>query len=263
MAVAAKATLLVLDGDPVSREEMVRLLTRDGYCVNAAGSAVEGVKLLSEHPAACAIVDVELDDVSGVQAIGMLREVAAQLRVIATAKDNTRDLEARVREQDVVFYYVKGFDREELMEAVALSVAHQQTVHKARILIVDDDVDYQVAVGKVLEAAGYETVHAHTKEEGLEALCRTRPDLVILDIMMTRTTDGFHFLYEMKAAEPGRKPPVLVVSVISQKTAFDFSPTADGDYFPADGFLSKPADLTELVTRVEEFLAAQRQAGRA
>jgi len=127
-----------------------------------------------------------------------------------------------------------------------------------KILIVDDDEDYQAAVRRTLEDAGYEVTSALTKEEGLAALRDEGPDLVILDIMMTKSTDGFFFLYEMKAKPEGNKPPVLSISVISKEMGMDFSPTSDGDYFPADDFLSKPVNPQELLQHVGSLIEGYR-----
>ncbi|MHC4713368.1 MAG: response regulator transcription factor [Planctomycetota bacterium] len=123
-----------------------------------------------------------------------------------------------------------------------------------RILVVDDDPDYQAAVKQILSGAGYEVIQAQTKEAGLEALRNAGPDLVILDIMMTRTTDGFHFLYEMKADGEQKKPPILSVSCISKATGFEFSPSDEGDYFPVQDYLVKPVAPDELLAHVEALL---------
>ena len=129
---------------------------------------------------------------------------------------------------------------------------------KAKILVVDDDPDYQAAIRQMLESDGYEVISTYTKDEGLAALNEHSPDLIILDIMMTRSTDGFFFLYEMKERPDGGRPPVLSISVIEKETGMHFSPTEDGDYFPADDFLTKPVDHTELREHVEALLAGYR-----
>jgi len=132
------------------------------------------------------------------------------------------------------------------------------SAEKRTILVVDDDEDYQAAVRQILTDEGYEVISAMNKDDGLAALQQQHPDLIILDIMMTKSTDGFFFLYEMKSKPDVEMPPVLSVSVISQEVGMNFSPTEDGDYFPADDFLSKPVDPDELRQHVKALLAGYR-----
>lgn len=250
-----KREVLVLDGDTEARAGTVRVLTERGYGVRDTSSADEAASILTRHAAGVAVIDVLLDDMGGLEAIEMLRSVRPELRVIVTAAENTRELEAAVRQKDIVYYHVKDFGRDELVEAVAEAFGDRQMREKTKILIVDDDRDYQAAVRNILENAGYEVVQAYTKEEGLNAVKRADPNLVILDIMMTRSTDGFHFLYEIGAGGRAKRPPVLSVSCISEKTGMDFCPTGDEDYFPADDFLSKPVAPPELLAHIENLLA--------
>ncbi len=132
--------------------------------------------------------------------------------------------------------------------------------NRAKILVVDDDRDYQAAVRQILQGAGYEVVSAHTKEEGLAALKEESPDLVILDIMMNRSTDGFHFLYEI-GQQAGGRPPVLSVSCIEEKTGMHFCPERNEGYFPADDYLTKPVDPGELLEHVAALLEPDPSAG--
>lgn len=247
-------SLVLVDGDPQARAGMAACLEKAGWRVAVASSAAEAAGILRRGEFAGAVVDVQLEDVSGLEAVSMLRGERPGLPVIVTVGENTRELEKAVREKDVAYYYVKGFDRSELVQAVADAFGGRRMKDPAKILVVDDDPDYQAAVKSILEGAGYEVIQAQTKEEGLESLKLERPDLVILDIMMTRTTDGFHFLYEMRADGEGVKPPILSVSCISEATGFEFTPTGDDDYFPADDFLSKPVAPDELLSHVEALL---------
>jgi len=250
--------ILIMDWDPGFRQELAEALTARGYRPAAFGAAVQGVASAEKTDYGCAVVGLVLNDMSGFEAIPLLRETDPGLPIIAVADENTRELEAKVRRQDVVYYYVKTFDRPELLEAVDRAAGRCGPSGKRKILVVDDDADYQAAVKQILESAGYEVLAAYGKDEGLAALNEHSPDLIILDIMMTKSTDGFFFLYEMKAKAEGKKPPVLSVSVISRETGMKFSPTEDGDYFPADDFLSKPVDPAELLEHVEALLAGRR-----
>lgn len=250
--------VLIVDGDREAGLREAEFLARRGCIPQAVGSAAEALACLARHRFDCAVVDVELEDVSGLRAIPMLQRLAPALPVVVTATTNTRELEAEVRRHEVVYYYLKTFDRAELCQAVESAAGGGHMSERPTILVVDDDRDYQAAMRQLLEAADYEVVSAHTKDEGLAALKQADPALIILDIMMTKATDGFHFLYEMKSEAGGELPPVLSVSCVSEKTGYQFSPTTDEDYFPVEDFLEKPVDPSELLKHLERLLAQHR-----
>jgi len=252
------ARILVADGAAEARARTAELLSGHGYRVEQTGSGAEAVRLLDKGPFACAVVDAELDDMSGLEAIELLRQKAPHLPIVATAAQNTPELETAVRELDVLYYHVKAFEPQELVQAVDRATSAAPAQKRATILVVDDDPDYQTAVRQLLESVDYEVISAYTKAEGLRALEREKPDLVILDIMMESMSAGFHFLYELKSDPSRRLPPVLSVSSITQKTGYRFSPTTDEEYFPADDFLPKPASPDELLGRVQALLAGYR-----
>ncbi|KPJ69669.1 MAG: hypothetical protein AMS14_11385 [Planctomycetes bacterium DG_20] len=127
-----------------------------------------------------------------------------------------------------------------------------------KIVVIDDDPDYQEAVKAILESGGYTVVAAFSKAEGIEKVNSENPDLIILDIMMDHLTDGFHFLYEMRSPPEAKKTPVLAVTAVSERTGFDFAPNKDGDYFPADDYMAKPVKAAELLRRVRTLLEQGR-----
>jgi len=249
--------VLVLDVDEAAREATARLLERHGFQVKAAGSADMGLLLMEAERFSCAVVDVELEGMDGLDAIPILRARVPGLPIIVTAARNTREQEARVRQRDIVYYHVKGFDRDELARAVARAATGAYRHRRGCILVVDDDRDYQAAMRLTLETADYEVLSAYSKEEGLACLRDASPDLVILDIMMKSISDGFHLLYEAKADPQMTLPPVLSISCISKETGYRFSPTTDEEYFPADDFMDKPVNPAELLRRVEALLAGR------
>jgi len=249
------AQVLIIDGDGSAREDLARALSRAGIEAPACGSLSAARELMRGRRFGCAIVDVVLEDGDAFQAVAELRRAAPALPIIVTAAENTRDLEARVRQLNVLYYHVKGFGREELLEAVreALAGPGGKAVQK-KILVIDDDPDYQEAVQTILESAGFAVIPAYTKDEGMEKVTTEEPDLIILDIMMEHTTDGFHLLYEMRSDARAKKIPVLAVTAVSERTGFDFAPRKDGDYFPADDYIAKPVKAEELVSRIRVLL---------
>jgi two-component system alkaline phosphatase synthesis response regulator PhoP len=125
---------------------------------------------------------------------------------------------------------------------------------KKRILIVDDDQDYGDALRIVLENNGYEVNHVLNIREGQKALEGEKPNLIILDVMMDRHTDGFDLCYNLKHDEAFRTIPIMMVTAVTEKTGFKFSPETDGEYLEADAYVAKPIPVAELLSRVNKMI---------
>jgi two-component system alkaline phosphatase synthesis response regulator PhoP len=125
-----------------------------------------------------------------------------------------------------------------------------------KILVVDDDPSFTTALTPVLESRGYQVEAAYNKEEAMEKIEKSKPDLILLDIMMERLADGFDICYQLKHDPKLSEIPVLAVSAINKEIGFRFSPGTDGEYFQADDFLEKPVEPENLLERVEKLLKA-------
>lgn len=133
---------------------------------------------------------------------------------------------------------------------------------KAKILIVDDDDDCIESMRVVLENASYEVASARDENEALKVLASNVPDLLILDVMMTNLDSGFQLLWRLKRDERYRHIPVLISTSVDRELGIDFASTTgapaqasdDADYLPVDGYLSKPVNSDELLTRLDEVL---------
>jgi len=126
--------------------------------------------------------------------------------------------------------------------------------NKARILIVDDDLDYVKSIRAVLESKEYTVDTAHDRESAMEKIKKVKPDLILLDIMMDRLDDGFTICYKLKHDPELEKIPILTISAITEKTGFKFSPATDGQYFEADDYVEKPIKPADLLERIEKLL---------
>jgi len=82
----------------------------------------------------------------------------------------------------------------------------------ARILVIDDDPDMVLATRLCLEGAGHQVLAANTGTEGLRKIKAEKPDLIILDVMMDTTTEGFQLALSCAAASPKRSSPPTATS---------------------------------------------------
>jgi CheY-like chemotaxis protein len=123
-----------------------------------------------------------------------------------------------------------------------------------KVLIIDDDVDILEAVRLTLTSAGYEVVAATGGPQGMARLREGGADLVILDVMMARDTEGFQLAQDLKADPALKAIPILMMTSVSAKSGFAFDPEADGDYLPVEDYVDKPVDPADLVARVKKLV---------
>ncbi len=127
-----------------------------------------------------------------------------------------------------------------------------------KILIIDDDPDIVMAVRLTLENKGYQVESAENSRVGLEKMKQSAPDLIILDVMMDTTTEGFQFAIKLRNPDPSsdykkfKAIPILMLTAIHQTTPLRFGP--DEDYLPVELFVEKPVDPEYLVTKVQNLL---------
>lgn len=129
----------------------------------------------------------------------------------------------------------------------------------AKILVIDDDPDMVLAVRMSLEDAGHEVFDAPNGEKGLKKLKEVEPDLIVLDVMMDTTTEGFQLALQLHSPDPGSPfaayshIPILMLTALHSTTDLRFGP--DEDYLPVDAFVDKPIDPEDLVNKVDALLA--------
>ena len=129
-------------------------------------------------------------------------------------------------------------------------------MENAKILIVDDDLDLTKALKVTLESENYGVVTASDRMEGMEKIKAERPDLIILDVMMSTWQDGFEMARELKKDSQFIKNiPILMMTGVKGKTGIDFKSTAgDPTWCPVDGFLDKPVEPDILLAEVRKLL---------
>jgi CheY-like chemotaxis protein len=128
-------------------------------------------------------------------------------------------------------------------------------MEKSRILIIDDDPDITEAMTVILENKGYEVASAGDGSEGMERLKKSRPDLIILDVMMRTSQEGFELSRELKRSAKYKDIPILMLTAVKEKTGIDFKPDAgDESWLPVEGFLDKPVKPNVLLDKVKALL---------
>jgi len=124
-----------------------------------------------------------------------------------------------------------------------------------KILIIDDDPDIVETMKIILESKNYEVALAKGGEEGLKMTRQSKPDLIILDVMMKSMDEGFDVARALKINKDHKDIPVLMLTAIKEKTGLGFEKDAgDPDWLPVDGYCEKPLKPEELISKIEMLL---------
>jgi CheY-like chemotaxis protein len=120
-----------------------------------------------------------------------------------------------------------------------------------KILVVEDDPVNQMILVDFLAANGYLTVAAASGPEGIERFERDTPDLMLVDVQLPRK-NGFEVVREIKSRPTGKTTPVLLMSAVYSDR--DQTSRTEKLGTLADGYLSKPFDLVQLLAQVRQLL---------
>ncbi len=133
-----------------------------------------------------------------------------------------------------------------------------------KILIVDDDVDLVETIAQALSFHGFEIEKAHSGRDGLKKILSSRPDLVVLDVMMESDTAGFEVVNQLRNSKTESRysevsdVPVILLTAINQVTNSRFSLNEAQSFLPEiNDFITKPFKIDELIARIRSILGVE------
>ncbi len=121
-----------------------------------------------------------------------------------------------------------------------------------KIVVVEDEQDILEVITYNLEREGYEVTGALDGAAGLEAIERTRPDLVLLDLMLP-VIDGIEVCRRLRSDPSTCDLPIIMVSAKGEE-----SDVVLGLGLGADDYVCKPFSPRELLARVQAVLRRGR-----
>jgi len=124
---------------------------------------------------------------------------------------------------------------------------------KAKILLVDDDIDFVESIKIVLESKPYEVIVALEGDEALRKAREEGPDLILMDIIMP-VKDGFTAAEQLKKDPQLSKIPTVMLTSFSARRGETAIPVSRGLTLDVEDYIEKPVSPEELLARVEKYL---------
>jgi CheY-like chemotaxis protein len=123
-----------------------------------------------------------------------------------------------------------------------------------KVLVIDDDNDFVESVVNLLEARGYTVTSASNGKEGVEKAKAKKPDLILLDVMMTTKDEGFNVARELQSIEGVKGTPVIMVTGVRKEMNLPFGFEPDETWLPVKQILEKPVKPESLLNAMAEAL---------
>jgi two-component system cell cycle response regulator DivK len=118
------------------------------------------------------------------------------------------------------------------------------------VLIAEDHEDSRDALRALLEAVGYRVHVATNGREAIEQAIATRPDLILMDIMMPEL-DGLEATRALRGQQQFSGVPILVLTAMegARERALEAG---------CDDYITKPIDVQALFRKIREWIASGR-----
>ncbi|MBI2060592.1 MAG: response regulator [Nitrospirae bacterium] len=260
-----KKRVLVIEDNATERQSLTELLSDPNVDVVAVASAEEALPALSSGAIDCAILDLRLPGLSGIEFLEKA-EKEAGLRhipvIVYTGKDLSPKEERKLRRfaQSII---VKDAESPERLLAETALYLHQRmadlplskrqmirqvqqvdrVLQGKKVLVVDDDIRNIYAVTSILETQKMNVLHAGDGREGIRLLKDTPDvDVVLMDIMMPEM-DGYETMREIRKDRQFKSLPILALTAKAMKGDREKCIEAG-----ASDYIAKPVDPDQLLS---------------
>ena len=266
----AEKRVLVVEDDPIIRQETIRSITDGNIIIEAVDSGESALVALREHLFSLVILDLGLPDMQGME---LLRTIANEKInmppvIIYTVRELTKEEDEALRKyaKSIIIKDVRSQER--LIDEVALflhRVVNElpedkknviRHLHESddnlkgkKVLVVEDDMRTMFAMTKILAGHGLNPIKADNGKKALEIL-KLHPDvdLILMDMMMPEM-DGYEASRRIRELPEFSHLPIIALTAKAMKE--DRKKCLDAG---ASDYLSKPVDQDRLLSLIRVWL---------
>lgn len=256
--------VLIIDDDRMNCDLLRVVFTRHGYHVLSATSGHDGLALFCTHNPRVTLLDLRMPEMDGLTVLKEIRALDPHAPVIILGGGATDAQENKARELRVTDFIRKGLSLDVLVEAVnrvaqqplksspAMSVPSNGSASSESgetVLVVDDEALVRDLLTQFLQLRGYRVVGAKDGPEALAIVEQSKPDLVILDLLLPGMK-GVDVLQALRDKAYSGGVVILTGSHNEEllKDAWALGPQE---------VLGKPIDLERLLTAIQLVLVCR------
>jgi two-component system response regulator HydG len=235
--------ILVVDDDRRMGRTVVDILEAMGYQAEAAYSGSEAIEKLAKGRFDCALTDIRMPEVNGMELFKAIRAIQSDLPVLFMTAYSSDKLVQEGLEAGAAGVLTKPLD-------INLLLSLLSHLRKERsVVIVDDDAQFCATLADILQARGYAVTQVTDPCDLVKDL-RADGQVVLLDMKLDNI-DGLEILKEIRVEHPHL--PVILVTGYREKMASAIDAALK---INAHTCLYKPLQIEELL---EVLAEVQRQ----
>jgi CheY-like chemotaxis protein len=236
-----KPRILIVDDDRRMTQTLADILTLSGYDVVESWSGADALGKVRAQSFDCALTDVRMPEMNGVELHRHLRQEQPGLPVALMTAYAADEIIQKGLDEGVVGIFNKPLEVKQLLDFFA-SLSRNRT-----IAIVDDDPAFCKTLGDILCQRGFhvrQVIDPHTEVD----LFTADAQVILLDMKLNRI-DGYDVLSKIRALHPDL--PVLIVTGYRQEMAATIQKALELNAYAC---LYKPLNIPELL---EKLLSAR------
>ncbi|MEQ1502388.1 MAG: response regulator [Myxococcota bacterium] len=203
---SGRPLLLLVDDDPEVHDLVSRHLAREHCLVMSAYTGGEALALARTYRPAVIVLDVLMPGMGGWDVLAALKQdpVTRDIPVVMQSMVDDRSRGVLLGASEYLF---KPVNRDALLRVLDPMIETDGSV----VLVVDDDESTRDVVSRTLSAHGWQVQLAADGQQALASLGRSRPDVLLLDLMMPNV-DGFAVIEHVRSTPRLADLPIVVYS---------------------------------------------------
>ena len=182
----AQKTILVVDDDANIRELLRQSLKKQGYAVQEAKDGLDAIYQIKANKPDLIILDVMMPQINGFDTAAIIKNDPTKMDIPIIMLSIFEDKE-RGYKLGVDRYMTKPIENNKLMKEIGLLLSQGTSAKK--VLVVDTNASTLLTLSEILKTKGYNVVEASNGEECIEKAISVKPDMIIVDSVLSQKHD--------------------------------------------------------------------------
>lgn len=250
--------ILVVEDSATQAKQLESMLSRYGYEVAVAYNAKEALEFLQKERPDLVITDILMPETDGFELCRWIKSTPSLKSITVVLLTQLSDPREVIRGLacGADDFIVKPYNEDLLLSRIKtiLFIRQREAEKEFSILVVEDSPTQAEQLRFLLEKHSFTVTIAVNGKEALEAARRSKPSLIISDILMP-VMNGYELASEIKKDSSLKGVPIILITTLA-----DGQDLLKRAAVVADGYFTKPYDDNYLLNKVENLLSSANSA---